>query len=91
MTTEVGRQPWVVYGFLRTRDAVSLHSTTQMVISLLVFIVVYCTVFGVGYHYIFRLIKKGPQPVSELTSQTDGTPARPLSAAEPVTDEEEKI
>jgi cytochrome d ubiquinol oxidase subunit I len=91
VTTEVGRQPWVVYGFLRTRDAVSLHSTTQMVISLLVFIVVYCTVFGVGYHYIFRLIKKGPQPVSELTSQTDGTPARPLSAAEPVTDEEEKI
>lgn len=91
VTTEVGRQPWVVYGFLRTRDAVSLHSTTQMVISLLVFIVVYCAVFGVGYHYIFRLIKKGPQPVSELTSQTDGTPARPLSAAEPVTDEEEKI
>ncbi|EPF2242033.1 cytochrome ubiquinol oxidase subunit I [Citrobacter werkmanii] len=91
VTTEVGRQPWVVYGFLRTRDAVSLHSTTQMVISLLVFIAVYCTVFGVGYHYIFRLIKKGPQPVSELTSQTDGTPARPLSAAEPVTDEEEKI
>lgn len=91
VTTEVGRQPWVVYGFLRTRDAVSLHSTTQMVISLLAFIVVYSTVFGVGYHYIFRLIKKGPQPVSELTSQTDGTPARPLSAAEPVTDEEEKI
>ncbi|MSG11392.1 cytochrome ubiquinol oxidase subunit I, partial [Escherichia coli] len=90
VTTEAGRQPWVIYGFLRTRDAVSLHSTMQMVISLLVFIIVYCAVFGVGYYYIFRLIRKGPQPVSELTSQTDGTPARPLSAAEPVTDEEEK-
>ena len=41
------------------RDAVSLHSTLQMAISLLVFIVVYCAVFGVGYYYIFRLIKKG--------------------------------
>lgn len=91
VTTEAGRQPWVIYGFLRTRDAVSLHSTMQMVISLLVFIIVYCAVFGVGYYYIFRLFRKGPQPVSELTSQTDGTPARPLSAAEPVTDEEEKV
>ncbi|HBY5036302.1 TPA: cytochrome ubiquinol oxidase subunit I, partial [Klebsiella pneumoniae] len=45
-------------------------------------------VFGVGYYYIFRLIKKGPQPVTELTSKTAGTPARPLSAAEPVRDEE---
>ncbi|HBY5349361.1 TPA: cytochrome ubiquinol oxidase subunit I, partial [Klebsiella pneumoniae] len=63
-------------------------STLQMAISLLVFIVVYCAVFGVGYYYIFRLIKKGPQPVTELTSKTAGTPARPLSAAEPVRDEE---
>ena len=74
--------------FLRTRDAVSLHSTAQMVVSLLVFIAVYCSVFGVGYYYIIRLIKKGPQPVSELTSSTSGTPARPLSAAEAVPEEE---
>ena len=88
VTTEMGRQPWVISGLLRTPAAVSLHSTLQMAISLLVFIVVYCAVFGVGYYYIFRLIKKGPQPVTELTSQTAGTPARPLSAAEPVRDEE---
>jgi cytochrome d ubiquinol oxidase subunit I len=29
MTTEAGRQPWVIYGLLRTRDAVSLHSTRK--------------------------------------------------------------
>lgn len=58
VTTEVGRQPWVVYGYLRTIDAVSLHSTLQMSISLLAFIVVYCSVFGVGYVYLARLIKK---------------------------------
>ncbi len=34
VTTEMGRQPWVIYGLLRTRDAVSLHSTLQMAISL---------------------------------------------------------
>jgi len=59
VTTEMGRQPWVIYGLLRTRDAVSLHSTLQMAISLLVFIVVYCAVFGVGYTTFSGLSKKG--------------------------------
>ncbi len=88
ITTEVGRQPWVVYGYLRTIDAVSLHSTLQMSISLLAFFVVYCSVFGVGYVYLVRLIKKGPQPTDNLSLNTDGRPARPLSAAEPVPEEE---
>ncbi len=57
VTTEVGRQPWVVYGLLRTRDAVSAHSTLQMSISLLAFFVVYSPVFGVGYIYMIRLIQ----------------------------------
>lgn len=81
VTTEVGRQPWVVYGLLRTRDAVSGHGDLQMSLSLLTFIVVYSAVFGVGYYYMVRLIKKGPQPVDHLPSSTTGTPARPLSAA----------
>lgn len=89
VTTEVGRQPWVVYGLLRTADAVSLHSTLQMSLSLLAFIVVYTSVFGVGYSYMVRLIKKGPQPWDEHA--TDGRPARPLSAAgEHLQAEEEK-
>ncbi|HGG2119555.1 TPA: cytochrome ubiquinol oxidase subunit I, partial [Escherichia coli] len=79
VTTEVGRQPWVVYGLLRTADAVSGHGTLQMSLSLLAFVVVYFSVFGVGYLYLIRLIKKGPQPVDE--HPTNGTPARPLSAA----------
>ncbi len=85
-TTEIGRQPWVVYGVMRTRDAVSAHSTLQMSISLLAFIVVYCVVFGVGYLYMLRLIKHGPV-TGEGEAMTYGgpgqhnTPARPLSAA----------
>lgn len=79
VTTEVGRQPWVVYGQLRTIDAVSQHSTLQMSLTLLGFFVVYSAVFGVGYVYIARLIKAGPQP--EDRHPTEGRPARPLSAA----------
>ncbi|CAQ84639.1 MULTISPECIES: cytochrome ubiquinol oxidase subunit I [Photorhabdus] len=60
-TTEIGRQPWVVYGLLRTKDAVSAHGEMHMSISLLLFIVVYSSVFGVGYAYMMKLIRKGPK------------------------------
>ncbi|AYH47763.1 cytochrome ubiquinol oxidase subunit I [Dickeya fangzhongdai] len=93
-TTEVGRQPWVVYGLQRTRDAVSAHGDLQMSISLLLFISVYLSVFGVGYVYLVRLIKKGPQAGEGDAASTGGpgqssTPARPLSAV-PETLEEGK-
>ncbi|MGE0969918.1 cytochrome ubiquinol oxidase subunit I [Klebsiella sp. WOUb02] len=86
-TTEIGRQPWVVYGVQRTINAVSAHGALQMSISLLVFISVYSAVFGVGYYYMMRLIKKGPA-TGEGKTVVDGgpgknrTPARPLSAAD---------
>lgn len=57
--TEVGRQPWVVYGLLRTQDAVSPHSTLHMSISLISFIIVYALVFITGYLYMIKLMKKG--------------------------------
>ncbi|ERK05623.1 putative Cytochrome bd2, subunit I [Pantoea sp. AS-PWVM4] len=84
-TTEIGRQPWVVYGVQRTIDAVSAHGDLHMSISLLAFILVYSSVFGVGYVYMMRLIKQGPK-VGEGHDVNPGgpgqsnTPARPLSA-----------
>ncbi len=59
-TTEIGRQPWVVYGLQKTHDAVSAHGDLQMSISLLCFFVVYSAVFGFGYYYMIRQIKQGP-------------------------------
>ena len=59
-TTEVGRQPWVVYGVQRTVDAVSGHGVLPMTISLAVFIVIYCSVFDVGTYYLLQMRKKGP-------------------------------
>ena len=84
---EIGRQPWVVYGLLRTKDAVSAHGDLHMSISLLAFIIVYCSVFGVGYSYMMRLIRKGPQPHEHQEDNTEGRPARPLSAVNDTLDD----
>jgi cytochrome d ubiquinol oxidase subunit I len=83
ITTEVGRQPWVVYGLMRTHDAASHHSVAQMSTSLLLFVVIYCSVFTVGIGYMMKLVRKGPQPHHEHPPEGDQlqTPRRPISAA----------
>jgi cytochrome bd ubiquinol oxidase subunit I len=60
ITTEVGRQPWVVYGVLRTADAASPLSSQQVGTSLLMLIVVYFLVFGTGIYYMLKLMARGP-------------------------------
>src|SRR5712671_8244979 len=83
LTTEIGRQPWVVYGVMRTANAVSRHSPVALSASLLAFIVIYCAVFGTGIRYILMLVAKGPQPQGEHPPEPEGQsgrPARPLSA-----------
>ena len=49
MTTEVGRQPYTVYGLLRTADSVSPIALPGVATSLAVFVVVYFIVFGAGH------------------------------------------
>ncbi len=78
---EIGRQPYVVYGLLRTADAVSAVDAGSVLASLIVFVVVYLGVFGTGIWYITRLVKKGPQP-AEPAPDSDGgdkTAKRPMS------------
>ena len=60
ITTEVGRQPWTVYGLLRTADSVSPIGAAAVGASLAAFVVVYVTVFGAGVFYILRLMSKRP-------------------------------
>jgi cytochrome bd ubiquinol oxidase subunit I len=80
-TTEVGRQPWVVYGHLRTADAVSPNLTgPDVLISLLLYVVVYTVIFGAGLYFLLRLVQRGvPDELPE--ARPDRRPARPLSAA----------
>lgn len=61
--TEVGRQPYVVYGVLRTSKTVSpAISGPEVAWSLLAFVVMYTFVFGFGIHYILKLMRKGIAP-----------------------------
>jgi cytochrome bd ubiquinol oxidase subunit I len=63
-TTEVGRQPWIVYGLLRTQDAVSLIDKSSLILSLSGFILLYSSLLAVFLFYFIRLIKKGPEAVT---------------------------
>jgi cytochrome d ubiquinol oxidase subunit I len=58
--TEVGRQPYIIHGVMRTAEAVSPVLGSQIALSLLAFIFSYVFVFGAGSYYIIRLIAKGP-------------------------------
>jgi cytochrome d ubiquinol oxidase subunit I len=61
VVTEVGRQPWIVYGLMRTSDATSPVMGTSIAISLAAFVIIYGFVFGAGSYYILKLIGKGPE------------------------------
>ncbi len=82
MTTEIGRQPWVVYGVMRTADAVSAHSALTLSVTLALFVVVYVAVFGSGIGYLVKLIAAGPGHAAPPDPEAPRSrPARPLSAA----------
>jgi cytochrome d ubiquinol oxidase subunit I len=80
MVTEIGRQPWVAYGILRTANAVSPVSAATVATSLALFVLVYCVVFSIGILYIRRMIAKGP-PIAP-PAEEHGLPNRPISAAQ---------
>jgi cytochrome d ubiquinol oxidase subunit I len=60
VTTEVGRQPWLVYGLLRTRDSVSPIAAAGVTGSLIAFVIVYFSVFAAGTWYILKLMAHAP-------------------------------
>ncbi|MHB8679905.1 MAG: cytochrome ubiquinol oxidase subunit I [Rudaea sp.] len=76
--TEVGRQPWVVYGVLRTADAVSPNITAGSVLaSLITYIVTYVLLFGFAAWYLVKMLRAGP--VDAPPRRGVQTAARPLS------------
>ena len=58
--TEIGRQPYVAYGVIRTAESASPVAGPHIALSLLAFIIAYIFIFGAGSYYILRLIGKGP-------------------------------
>ena len=61
ITTEVGRQPYTVYGLLRTSESAAPLQADAVGASLIAFIVVYFLVFGSGTYYVLRLMGKPPE------------------------------
>jgi cytochrome d ubiquinol oxidase subunit I len=81
-TAEVGRQPWVVYGVLRTSEAMTPFLTARAAaISLIVFCALYSFIFLFGVLYIYRLLRKGPEGGLALPPIA-ATPNRPMSVVD---------
>ena len=76
VTTEVGRQPYVVYNLLRTADAASPLDAPAVGASLLAFVIVYFFVFGAGVWYILHLMHKSPHPGEFGVKRGDKGPIR---------------
>ncbi|CCE10825.1 conserved membrane hypothetical protein [Bradyrhizobium sp. STM 3843] len=82
-TAEVGRQPWVVYGMLRTARAMTPFLTADAALTTLVlFGAVYAFIFSFGIAFIYRLLRAGPGgTLAEVAS--GAMPNRPMSVADP--------
>lgn len=81
MVTEVGRQPYTVYGLLRTFDSASPIGLPAVSASLAAFIVTYLLVFGAGSYYLVRLLAVSPKVLAEqqpqVTANVPGVPTGP--------------
>jgi cytochrome d ubiquinol oxidase subunit I len=79
-TAEIGRQPFVVYGQLRTADAVSPVTAEAVGASLVALMVVYAAIFTAGSYYLAKLLRRGPEPIEEIRGDDPGKkPKRPFS------------
>jgi cytochrome d ubiquinol oxidase subunit I len=81
ITTETGRQPYTVYGLLRTSDSVSPLAAPAVGWSLVAFIIVYTIVFAAGTAYIFRLMKQPPHQGEEGPRDTEPSHAAGITPA----------
>jgi cytochrome d ubiquinol oxidase subunit I len=82
-TAEVGRQPWTVFGLLRTADAVTPSLTVgQAWASLIAFVAVYALIFSAGTLYIYRLLRLGPGQTPPVP-EAGVTALRPMAAGGP--------
>jgi cytochrome d ubiquinol oxidase subunit I len=79
--TETGRQPYLIYGILKTVDAASPVSFGAVLTTLILFVIIYTSVFSMGILYINRLIEKGPQGAAIAPEGDRSLGAHPLTAA----------
>ena len=76
ITTEVGRQPFVVYNLMRTSEAASPLDAPAVATSLIAFVIVYFAIFGAGVWYILHLMHKPPHIHEKGVKRGDKGPIR---------------
>ncbi len=74
---EVGRQPWIVYGLLKTSEASSPVAGTQVAISLIAFILVYGLLGAVGFYLMSDAVRRGPVVTAGETNSVNLGPDKP--------------
>jgi cytochrome d ubiquinol oxidase subunit I len=80
--TEVGRQPWTVYGLLRTANSVSPSLTgVDVAVSFAGYAIVYLIMYPVGIRHMIRIVQRGPAvPATEPEPIESGRPEGPIHA-----------
>jgi cytochrome bd ubiquinol oxidase subunit I len=81
ITTETGRQPWTVYGLLRTADSVSPSLTgSDVLLSLVGYIIAYAIIYPAGWIVMSRIVRRGPEAmVAEDEAVEAGRPGHPVT------------
>jgi cytochrome d ubiquinol oxidase subunit I len=81
VTTETGRQPWTVYGLLRTADSVSPSLTGwDVLLSLLCYVIAYAVIYPSGWIVMSRIVRRGPETmVAEDEEVQSGRPGNPVT------------
>ncbi|MCX5890814.1 MAG: cytochrome ubiquinol oxidase subunit I, partial [Deltaproteobacteria bacterium] len=72
IVTEVGRQPWIVYGLMKTSDAVSPIAASQVAATLVAFIAVYSLLGAVAFYLVSKHARRGPEPATAAAVQVEG-------------------
>jgi cytochrome d ubiquinol oxidase subunit I len=85
-TTEVGRQPWTIYGLMRTADSVSPSLTgANVLLSLILYVIVYLIIFPFGISVMLRFVWSGPAASDDDAPIVGGHPKSPIEALSPTT------
>ena len=91
LTSEIGRQPYVVYGELRTADAISPLVTSELVVSVAAFVAIYLAILVTYLHFLLKLVRRGPDHPAQVANHSgtvnanidDGHAAHAPAAASP--------
>ena len=73
IVTEVGRQPWIVFGLMKTAEAASPIAPSQVLTSLIAFIIVYSALGAVDIYLLIKYARKGPKPSTQTAGPVGGT------------------